>query len=73
MSESAKLQLAQLLNDTLGPYMLPVTSKLPTLDAMIASGHRALVSFDDSGVNAAYPTLWPGCVALALLLCCSAQ
>lgn len=62
VTESAKLELAKILNDTLGRYMLPVQSSLPTLDAMVTAGHRALVSFDDDGVNAAYPTLWNGYV-----------
>lgn len=60
VTEAAKVQLARLLNDSLGPYMLPFTSQLPTLNDMIQAGHRALVSFDDAGVNAAFPNLWPG-------------
>jgi hypothetical protein len=63
VTEDAKMQLARLLNDSLGPYMLPFTSQLPTLSDMVQAGHRALVSFDDAGVNAAFPTLWPGCVS----------
>ncbi len=60
-----------MLNSSLGAYMLPVTTSLPTLASMVSSGFRALVSFDDDGVNAAYPNLWPGYVcdhALPLLL-----
>ena len=71
MSESAKLALAAMLNTTLGRYLLPVTAVLPTLNQMIASGHRALVSFDDDGVNAAYRTLWPGCAIILLPPPCS--